>query len=341
MKKYGNKSIVADLLGVNRRTVIRFLQKHPIPQTFVIEESMNLKDFPEMRIWLKRIAGFAGNNTISSYMTALRKFYAYMKKNHLERAKPSLWTSDDILEFIKTIPEYNQHANIVPLRSLALKAQIEFPNIDLGLLPTKRTHKAKRSLAGVKEYYYTPQEVDRMIEVAEEKRDKAMMAVLYNLAPRTLALINILIENIDLEKHYARIADKGGIIWETYGMTDKTKRLISEYLEERGYPTSGLLFVNSNGNGETKMTHDDVNNAIRKWGKRAGIKGKVLTAKAFRKSFVENFMNIPDANPLVIAGTGKETKTCFCVGWTLDVVMKHYAPKMKKQIKAQRQKFHF
>jgi len=85
-------------------------------------------------------------------MVALRKFYEYMKDKHPERAKPSLWTSDDINEFVYSLKSHMWHWAITPLRSLALKAQTEFPYIDVGLLPTKRTHKAKRSLAGKKEY---------------------------------------------------------------------------------------------------------------------------------------------------------------------------------------------
>jgi len=116
-------------------------------------------------------------------------------------------------------------------------------------------------------------------------------------------------------------------------------------MEERGYPTSGWLFLNGNG---TKMKSTQINKLIKESGTKAGITDKVLIAKAFRKSFVENFFQIklekdipPD--PMILAGTGKGTqdqpKTAFCVGWSLKVLMEHYAPKMKRQIEKHRQKF--
>ena len=141
-KKYENKSLVAELLGVSQRTIRRYLKKHPMPGTFVVKEDMQVIDYQEIQVWLKRMEGFAIKRTIQNYMVALRQFYEYMKEKHPERAKPSLWTSDYINEFVYSLKPHLWHWAIVPLRSLALKAQTEFPNIDIGLLPTKKTHKA-------------------------------------------------------------------------------------------------------------------------------------------------------------------------------------------------------
>lgn len=342
LKKYDNNSLVADLLEIDRTTLYRFLKKYPMPADFVLNEDAQLEDYAEMKIWLTRIEGFAKKNTINNYMVALRQFYEHMKKNYPERARPRLWTSDDITQYVYAQPKHLWHWTITPLRSLALKAQEEFPNINLGLLPTKKTHKAKRSLAGKEEYYYEPEQVDAMILNASTKRGKALIATLYNLAPRTKAVTEIRIENQNLENHRMLIKDKGSIWWDTYGMTNKTVRLITEYLEERGYPKSGWLFCNGGG---TKMTRRQVNQVIKEAGTKAGITDKVLTAKAFRKSFVENYFEIPDADPMILAGSGKGTqdqpKTAFCVGWSLKVLMEHYAPKMKSQIGTYRQKFGF
>lgn len=346
MKKYDNQSMVADLVGVDRTTLWRFLKKFPMPKTFILKDDAQVTDYPEIQVWSERLDGFLSKSSKAGYLGVIRKFYEFMKEKHPDRAKPSLWTSDYILEFIyKTgIPKGSRHFYIVPLRSLALKARTEFPHIDLGLLPTKKTHKAKRSLAGHKEYYYTQGEVDNMITVATTRRAKALIAFLYNTACRTLALTNARNENLNLEQHSILIKDKGPIWWDCWGLTDKTCQLLSEYLEERGYPKTGWLFVNINGNGkETKMTKTEVNNIIKELGEKAEITDKILTAKAFRKSFVENFFQIPEADPMILAGSGKGTegqpKTAFGVGWSLKVLMEHYAPKMKKQIDKHRQKF--
>ncbi len=338
LKKYENKSVVADLVGVHRITIIRFLKNYPMPKNFVLKEDMQVTDYHAIQMWLKRLEGFANKNTINNYLVVLRKFYEYMKEKHPERAKPSLWTSDDINDFVYSQPSHLWHWTIVPLRSLALKTQTEFPNIDLGLLPTKKTHKAKRSLAGKEEYYYTPEQVNRMIEVASTKKAKAIIAVLYNIACRTKALTEARIENLNLKQHRMKIKDKGPLWWNTYGMTDKTCQLVKDYLEERSNPKKGWLFVNGN---DKKLSPRDVNKIIRETGRKAEIKDKVLTAKAFRKSFVKNALEIAKISPTSLIGTGKETKTCMCVGWTSDIIFKHYAPQMMDQIEEDRQKFLF
>jgi integrase len=345
MKKYENTSIIADLLGVDRTTVWRFLKKHPVPTTFIVEEATSIMDFPEIKIWHERMKGFGNNTTINDYMGVVRAMYEYMKQKHPEKAKPSLWTSEDINEFVFSHPAHLWHWAIVPLRSLALKAQVEFPHIDLGLLPTKRTHKEKRSLAGKPEYYLEPTQIRKMIEVAEgneAKRNKAVVAFIFNEAIRTGATTKVRIEDLKLADHFAKIIDKGGIIWLTYGLSDYTIQLLREYLEERGYPQSGWLFTNGDG---TQLKEQDINNIIEKLGKKAGIEGKILTAKAFRKSFVKYALTPKEQgglgmNPVSLIGTGKNTKTCFCVGWTdMKVLMEHYAPQLMKQIEEDRQKF--
>jgi integrase len=348
LKQCGNKSLVADLLGVHRITINRFLKDHPIPEAFIVKEDMQLTDYEEIQTWLKRIEGFAKKITINNYMLVHRKFYEYMKEKHPERAKPSLWTSEDINEFVYKQPDYEWHNCIVPLRSLALKAQAEFPNIDLGLLPTKRTHKAKRSLAGKPEYYLEPKaHIGRMIEVAEGKqarRNKALIAFIFNEALRTHATTKIRIEDIDLKNHFAKIKDKGDITWLTYGLSDQTCQYLREYLEERGYPDQGWLFTNGDG---TQLKSKDINGIIKELGKKAGIRGKSLTEKAFRKSFAKYALTPKEhggmgMNPVSLIGTGKATKTCFCVGWTdMKVLMEHYAPQLMDQIEQDRQKFTF
>jgi site-specific recombinase XerD len=344
LKEYRNISLVADLLGVHRITVHRFLKRFPVPKTFVVDKPMNLLDFPEMGIWMQRIKAFANQRSINTYLGDLRAFYKHMKTKHPERAKPSLWTSDDINEWIYSLPSHLWHRAITPLRSLKLKAPNEFPSIDLGLLPTKKTHAAKRSLAGVAAYYLEPEQINKMIYEAEEKRDKALLAFLFNVICRTSALTEIKVTDIDLKQHFAKVKDKGDITWLCYGLSEETCQFIAEYLEERGCPPEGYLFVNGNNN---KLTTTQVNQIIQQAGQKAGVEGKVLTAKVFRKSLVKHALTPEEEGglgmePVSLIGTGKKTKTCFCVGWTeMKVLMEHYAPRLMSQIESDRAKFHF
>lgn len=352
MKESGNKTMVASLLGVSRRTVIRYLLKYPIPQTFVLEESTNLEDFPEIKTWLKRMEGFANSSTINNYRFVVAKFFEWMKEQHPERAKPSLWTSDDILEYLygnvksggkwEGFKPYQWHSIIVPLRSLPKKAPKQFPSIDTGLLPTKKTHKAKRSLAGKQEYYLEREQVKRMIDVASDYRDKALIAFIYNTAIRTTAASKVKIENLDLDNHFVRIIDKGSITWNVHGLSNQTVNLLRTYLYSRGNLKEGWLFANG---GNRQLNNTEINKIIKKLGEKAGIEGKVLTAKTFRKSFVKHALTPKEKggmgmNPVSLIGTGKTEKTCFCVGWSdMKVIMQHYAPQLLSQIEQDRQNF--
>jgi site-specific recombinase XerD len=348
-KRYENKSLVAEALGVSRRTIIRFLKCFPIPETFAIEQ--NVQDYSEIQTWLKRQKAFSKQSVIDGYMGYLQKMHNYMKEHHPERTRPKLWTSDDILEFVQTFQPYQQHNAIVALRQLAKKCTQEFPFIDLGLLPTKKTHKAKRSLAGKEEYYLDIAQIVSMIENVPYKdeitkaRNKCIIALPFNIACRTgdakegRGLLGIRIENMDLDNHRLRILDKGDVWWNVQGLGDDTVQLLHDYLKLRGYPKEGFLFVN--GNGEP-MTADHVNDVWKQAGKNAGIEGKVFLEKVARKSLVKHFLEVLEQNPVCLVGTGKNPKTCLCVGWSdMKILMEHYAPKLTKQIEKARQTFLF
>jgi integrase len=348
VRRYENKSLAAEMLGVSRSTIIRFLKHFPIPDAFQVEKKV--EDYSEIKIWINRQRGFSKEYIIKdNYLPTIQKFHNYQKRHHPERTRPRLWNSDDVLEWVQTFEPYQQHNAIVPLRQLAKKAPKEFPLIDLGLLPTRKTHKAKRSLAGKQEYYLTTYQIKSMIKHVPngdgtiEARNQAIIALLFNIACRTgnankgKGLLGILIENLDLKNHRLLMQDKGDIWWNILGLTDATIQYLRHYLKLRGKPKAGFLFVDENG---APMKARNVNDVIEQAGMNAGITGKKLVAKTFRKSFVKYALEERDMNPACLIGTGKQTKTCFCVGWSnMKVLMEHYAPKLVKQIEKDRHKF--
>jgi site-specific recombinase XerD len=347
LRRFENKSLVAEILGVHRRTLYRFLERFPIPETFRTEKK--IEDYPEIQVYTKRQLMHSKQRTLDNYLHWIEKFHTYQKEHHPNRMRPRLWNSDDILEWVQKQPDYLQHNAIVSLRQLSKKAQEEFPLINLGLLPTRRTHKKKRSLADREEYYLTSNQVKRMIENVPkgdkiiEARNQAIISLLFNIACRTgdpskgKGLCGIRIENLHLDDHRLIMKDKHDITWNVLGLSDATIQYLRKYFELRGNPKVGFLLTNSKGR---PMSASDVNGMIKEAGKNAGIEGKRLVAKAFRKSFVKYALDDCGMNPVSLIGTGKETQTCFCVGWTdMKVLMKYYAPKLTKQIEQDRQKF--
>lgn len=372
MKQHDNQSFVAELLGVSRRSLIRFLEKNPIPETFKIQDEVT--DYEEIRVWQARQRGFSKAGTAKMYLRIMENFYQYMLTNHPERARPSLWSSDEILEYVQTFPPNLQHGIQTALRQLGKKTPKLFPLIDLGLLPTRKASKARRSLAGHEEYYLSVEQIKAMIQAVAEmdgfdftrnvrgkmvtqsvtytdmqkKCYQAVIAILFNTGCRTgnhktgLGLCAIRIENLKIESHTITIKDKFDITWRCLGLSDATCKILQAYLDARGNPTSGWLFVNGN---EHPLNKDILNRMLKVAGAKAGITGKRLVCKTFRKSMVKYCLDLKkkggcEMNPVSLIGTGKDPKTCFCVGWTsMKVLFQHYAPELKDQIEQDRQKF--
>jgi len=355
-----NMSEVAELLGVGRSTLYRFLEKYPLPTDFTVKDDFNA--YEEIIFWKNRQKGYAKDSTIDGYILWMKKMHRFMLRHHPNRARPRLWTSDLIVEWVfgneaigwAGIPKHIQHDALVSVRSLGLKAPKRFPLIDLGALPTTRTAKQRRSLAGVKKYYLEWKQTDAMIENVPDDteflklRNQSAIKVLRNLAIRTgnwktgLGMLGLKIQDFDFDEHLVTCQDKHDIWWHCYGLADSTIETLKAYLEIRGNPQSGPLFVNEKGN---PWNADAVNRMLKKAGANAGITGKSLTCKTFRKTLVKHALTPKEKgglgmNPVSLIGTGKGHKTCFCVGWTsMAVLMQHYAPALMDTINKDRQRF--
>lgn len=360
MTTLNNKSLVAERLGISRHTLYRFLKRFSISsKEITIEileqngEAPDLTDYPEIQTWYNRQLMHAKETTTKGYLSRIRGFYKYMLENHSSRARPSLWTSDDILGYIRLHEPYQEKSILDALRQLANKAQEKFPYINLALLPTKKAYQAKRSHAGKQEYYYNPEQIKALIENVpakskfQETRNKAMLGTMYNTAIRVgdpsdnRGLLGMKVENLHLDQHMAKVKDKGNQWWLVYGLTDSTIKLIKDYLKERNKIVrgKGYLWINENG---YPLRYKQLNAIIKKAGKKAGIKGKKFTSKIFRKSFVKHALE-SGIRPTSLIGTGKSVKTCFCVGWSgqkaIDTIMTFYAPQLLAQIERDREKF--
>ena len=251
MTELNNKSLVAESLGVSRNTLYRFLKRFPSREmtTEILEdtgEAPYVVDYPEIKTWYNRQLVHGKKSTAKQYLVHIRAFYKYMLQHHsLSRARPSRWTSDDVLEYLNNHEPYQRKNILDGLRSLAKKAQEKFPRINLALLPTKKANKAKRSHAGREEYYCSREQIGALIEnvparsKSQETRNKAMLATLYNIAIRAgdpseeRGLLGMRVEKLHLDQHMAEVKDKGGQWWLVYGLTDHTIHLFKDYIRER------------------------------------------------------------------------------------------------------------
>jgi len=359
MTELNNKSLVAESLSISRRTLYRFLNRFPSEEmtTEILEDigqAPYVVDYPEIRTWYNRQLLHSKKSTARQYLVHIRAFYKHMLLHDPSRARPSLWTSDDILEYLNNHEPYQRKNILDGLRSLAKKAQEKFPRINLALLPTKKANKAKRSHAGREEYYCSRRQIKALIENApaesrfQESRNKAMLATLHNTAmragnpPEDRGLLGMRVENLHLDQHMVEVKDKGGQWWLVYGLADHTIHLMKDCLRERNQmadPKEGYLWINERA---YPLRQGQLNAIIQEAGRKAGIKGKKLTSKMFRKTFVKHALE-SGIRHISLIGTGKTVKTCFCVGWTgqraIDTIMTFYAPQLLAQIEKDREKF--
>jgi integrase len=359
MTELNNKSLVAESLGISRSTLYRFLNRFPSEEmaTEILEDigqAPYVVDYPEIRTWYNRQLLHSKKSTARQYLVHIRAFYKYMLLHHPSRARPSLWTSDDIVEYLNNHEPYQRKNILDGLRSLAKKAQEKFPRINLALLPTQKANKAKRSHAGREEYYCSRRQIRALIQNVpattrfQAARSKAMLATLYNTAIRAgnpsedRGLLGMRVENLHLDQHIVEVKDKGGQWWLVCGLTDNTIHLIKDYLKERNQiadPEEGYLWISERG---YPLRQRQLNAMIKEAGREAEIKGKKLTSKMFRKTFVKHALE-SGIRPISLIGTGKTVKTCFCVGWTgqkaIDTIMTFYAPQLLAQIEKDREKF--
>jgi len=117
--RFDNKSLVAEMLEVSRRTIIRFLKRFPIPETFEVEK--RVEDYREIQVYMKRQLMPSKQGTLDNYLFGIQKLHDYQKAYRPNRVRPKLWTSDDILEWVQKQPDHLQHNCITALRQLAKK----------------------------------------------------------------------------------------------------------------------------------------------------------------------------------------------------------------------------
>lgn len=142
--------------------------------------------------------------------------------------------------------------------------------------PADRLHSVK--VINKPKDYVNDEQVLNMINTAKNKRDKAIIALLFSTGLRVSELINI--ELNDLQNDSLFIQTKGGKYREIF-INDKCREIINDYLKVRKDGCSKLFVSNQH----TPMLRANVNNLLTKIRKQCGIKENV-TPHSLRHTFV-------------------------------------------------------
>lgn len=142
--------------------------------------------------------------------------------------------------------------------------------------PAEKLHSVK--VINKPKDYVDDEQVLNMINTAKNKRDKAIIALLFSTGLRVSELINIELE--DLQNDSLFIQTKGGKYREIF-INDGCRNIINEYLKVRKDGCSKLFVSNQ----RTPMLRANINNLLTKVRKQCGIKESV-TPHSLRHTFV-------------------------------------------------------
>lgn len=139
---------------------------------------------------------------------------------------------------------------------------------------------------------FTPIETETILEAETqktpliEKRNKAILEVLYSTGMRVFELVNAKLENFSEKEAEIKILGKRNK--ERFVFLGKPAlNTLCEYLELRGNPKEGYLFLNARGN---KLTTRGVQYILEQFQKEIGF-SKKITPHKFRHTFATDLLN--------------------------------------------------
>lgn len=251
-------------------------------------------------LWIDRFLDYLAiekglsRNTLDSYSGDIRRFLGFLEESRIQGLEKV--SKLDILSFLvalrkEGLSERSVARLQVTLRNL-YRFLIEENLLDENPLGALESPKLAKKLPHV----LSEEEVERLLDQPDPtrplgSRDRTMLEVLYATGLRVSEMISLRLDQVDLEVGCVRILGKGdrerivpiGEVAQTFlrAYLDEGRRQI---LKGR---VSTYVFVNPRAG---KMTRQGFWKIIKKYGLRAGIRGK-LTPHTLRHSFATHLLD--------------------------------------------------
>ncbi|RLF04751.1 MAG: tyrosine recombinase XerD [Thermoprotei archaeon] len=233
---------------------------------------MKVEEFSNAQLLELYIAHLLARNrspsTIKTFKSLLRRFIEYLGNKHVKDA-----TTWDVDAFLAELRASGYSERSIYTAAVAVKRFMEYLGLGSNLrgfeLP-RRPHELPR--------YLTPEEVEAMIDAADNLRDKLIVSMLYSTGMRVSELVSIKVSDVNLEERSIRVRGKGGKERVVF-FNGKTYSILVEYLK-RVRPNE-YLFPGRRGGHLHYVT---VERVVRALARAAGI-GKRVTPHVLRHSF--------------------------------------------------------
>lgn len=114
--------------------------------------------------------------------------------------------------------------------------------------------------------------VDELGDCPKDRRDRAIIRLLYDLSLRRAEVVNLDVEDVDLRRDSVTVLRKGTTQKKPYELAPQTAKAIADWLEVRGMD-KGPLFLNFDRVGKgNRLTGTSIYRNVEKLGARIGVK---------------------------------------------------------------------
>ncbi len=208
--------------------------------------------------------------TIKTFRSIITSFIEFIGNKDLREV--SIWDIDSFLAFLRK-KGYKERS--LYTAAVAIKRFIDY----LGLTEKLKGFEYPRRPKELPKFL-SPEDVRKLINAAEDIRDRLIVSLLYTTGIRVSELIKIRKEDIDLSKNSLKVFGKGSkeriVFFNNY-----TKKLLKEYLNKYKFGDRDYIFP---GRGSETIHYVTVERVLNRLKRKAGLSKKV-TPHILRHSF--------------------------------------------------------
>ncbi|MCX7999765.1 MAG: tyrosine-type recombinase/integrase [Leptospiraceae bacterium] len=230
------------------------------------------------------------NHTLSAYFRDIQDFLVYCEReglSYLEIDHKTVRSYFSHLHLTQKLDKKSQSRKLSALRSF-YKYLFQREIISTNPVLYVSFPKIRKNIPK----HFTPIEMETILETEIqktpliEKRNRAILEVLYSTGMRVFELVNARLENFSEKEAQIKILGKRNK--ERFVFLGKPAlATLCEYLELRGNPKKGYVFLNARGD---KLTTRGVQYILEQFQKETGFRKKITPHK-FRHTFATDLLN--------------------------------------------------